>query len=566
MRAARGRVALLGVAAVVVRVSVDAGALAAQAPDAPVRARVDSVFQRFDRTDSPGCALLVRRDGRTAYARGYGMASLELGVAITPQTVMDIGSTSKQFTAAAVWLLAQEGKLKLDDEVQQHLTALPRLSAPVTIRHMLQHTSGWRDYNDLLALAGASEEEVTTAGDAMALLARQKAGNFAPGTWWTYSNTGFFVAGQIVEQVSGMPMRRFLRERFFVPLGMTHTDLFDDHARIFRNKAPSYAPGPDGWQVSASNWEQTGDGAVQTSVEDLAKWDANFDDPAVGGRALVDSMQQSGRLVDGTPFTYAYGLTVDRYRGVRRVHHGGAWAGYRAMSMRFPDQRASVYLTCNAANANTMALAEGVADAILSAALGPPVAVRLADSLRAPAAAVIAPLHGLWWDPTVGRLTRITVRDTVATVGSPFGGPARRLMQLPDGRLVATPVLAGGARLHFDKASGQLVADNASGPSDHFTHVDDASPLTAAKLAEYAGRYATPEMPSVWTIEAKGDSLVLATVSGARQSRERLQPLFADAFHLQGQPIRFVRDARGKVIALSVTNRGVRDLRWLRAP
>ncbi len=540
--------------------------LLAQELDAPTRVRVDSVFRRYDRTDSPGCAMLVRRDGRTAYARGYGMGSLELGVAISPQTVMDIGSTSKQFTAAAIWLLAQDGKLGLDDELQKHLPELPRLGAPVTIRHILQHTSGWRDYNDLLVLGGASEEEATTATDAMAILGTQKAGNFAPGSWWTYSNTGFFLASQIVERVSGMSMRQFVSTRIFTPLGMTHSDLFDDHNRIFRNKVPSYAPSDGGWRVAVANWEQTGDGAVQTSVEDLARWDENFDNPTVGGGALVDSLQQPGHLNDGTPFTYAYGLMVDRYRGLRRVHHGGAWAGYRAMSMRFPEQRTSVYLTCNAANANTMTLAEGVASAVLGPAMGMTTAERLRDSLRAPSVTTIRPFHGLWFDAAVGGLTRFIVRDSVLVSTSAFGGPERRWMQLPDGRLIGTPDNETSPRLRFEPASGQIVVDNASGPHDRFTKVGEIGTLNSAKLVEYAGRYATPELPSVWTVVARGDSLFLTTVSGTRHSRQTLEPLFADAFHVDRQPLRFVRDARGRVIAISVTGRGVRDLRWLRVP
>ncbi len=555
---------LIGIAFALLVAAATPRPLAAQELDAPTRLRVDSVFRRFDRTDSPGCALLVRKDGRTAYARGYGMGSLELGVVITPQSVMDIGSTSKQFTAAAIWLLAQDGKLRIDDEVQTFLPALPRLAAPVTIRHILQHTSGWRDYTALLSLGGASDAEVTTAADAMTILAAQKAGNFAPGSWWTYSNTGFFLASQIVERVSGMSMREFLRTRVFAPLGMTHTDLFDDHRRIFKNKVPSYAPSNGGWRVAVANWEQTGDGAVQTSVEDLARWDDNFDNPTVGGRALVDSLQQPGHLNDGTPFTYAYGLTVDRYRGLRRLHHGGAWAGYRAVSMRFPEQRASIYLTCNAANANTIALAEGVANAVLAPALGMTMAERMRDSLRAPSVATIQPFHGLWFDATVGSLVQFIVRDSVLVSTSPFGGAERRLMQLPDGRLTDLPVDDTPIGSRFEPATGEIVVDYGSGPPDRFSKVREVGTLTPAKLAEYAGRYATPEVPSVWTVEARGDSLFLTTVSGTRHSRQQLEPLFADAFIADGPPLRFVRDARGRVIAISVTGRSVRDLRWRR--
>ena len=537
--------------------------LPAQELDARTRGQVDSVFVRYDHTDTPGCAVLVRRDGRTAYARGFGMASLELGVAITPQTVMDIGSTSKQFTAAAIWLLAQDGKLSIDDEVQRHLPELPRLAAPVTLRHLLQHTSGWRDYVDLLALGGAQDEEVTTAADAMAALERQHSGNFLPGSWWSYSNSGFFLLSQVVEHVSGTTMRGFLRARIFAPLGMTHTDLFDDHARVYRGKASSYSPGADGWRVVTANWEQTGDGAVQTSVEDLAKWDANFDDLVVGGRALVDSLQQPGRLVDGTPLGYAYALFIDRYRGVHRVSHGGAWAGFRAMSMRFPDQRTAVYLTCNAGDANTQTLAEGVADAVLGSILGARDGELLRDSLRDPPRQVAAPLQGLWWDATVGRLLRVTVSDSLVSLGSALGGAQRRLLQLPDGRLIPTPVTSGAPRFRFDSAAGQMWMETSSGPRVRFTRVPEAGTSTTARLAEYAGRYTTAEVPGVWTVEARGDTLWL---SQPRRAAVKLEPLLADGFSADGMPVRFVRDSRGWIIALSVTTRGLRDLQWTRSP
>ena len=541
----------------------DTAPLAAQELDAHTRARVDSVFIRYDHTDTPGCAVLVRRDGRTAYARGFGMASLELGVAITPQAVMDIGSTSNQFTAAAIWLLAQDGRVSIDDEVQRYLPELPRLAAPVTLRHLLQHTSGWRDYVDLLALGGAQDEEVTTTSDAMAALQRQHAGNFAPGSWWTYSNTGFFLLSQVVERVSGTTMRAFLRERIFAPLGMTHTDLFDDHARVLRGKASSYGPGDDGWRVVTANWEQTGDGAVQTSVEDLAKWDANFDTPVVGGRTLIDSLQQPGQLVDGTPLNYASGLFIDRYRSVRRVSHSGVWAGYRAMSMRFPDQRMAVYLTCNAGDANTETLAESVADAVVGSTLGPSDAELLRDSLRTPARQVVAPLEGLWWDATVGRLLRVTLSDSVATLGSALGGRQRRLRQLPDGWFIQVPVTPLAPRYRLDGATGQLLMESPSGPGVRLTRVPEAGTLTVARLAEYAGHYTTAAIPGVWTVEARGDTLWL---SQPRRAAVKLEPLFADGFEADGQPVLFVRDSRGRVNALSVTTRGLRDLRWTRSP
>lgn len=340
--------------------------LAAQSADTSVRARVDHVFAAYDRTDSPGCALGVYRDGRIAYARGYGMANLELGVALSPQSVFDIGSTSKQFTAASVLLLARQGKLSLDDDIRKYIPELPSYGKTITIRHILTHTSGVRDYLTLWNLAGVDDADLTTDDDALALIVRQREPNFAPGEQWLYSNSGFFLASVIVKRVSGQSLAQFAEENIFRPLGMTHTRFNDDHMSMIPNRATGYAPRPGGrFATAMSNFEQTGDGAVQTSIEDLLRWDENFYRPIVGDAEMLTSMQTNAVLNDGKKQTYALGLMVDSYRGLRIVSHGGSWAGYRAELLRFPEQHLSVATLCNLATTNPSQLARRVADVYL---------------------------------------------------------------------------------------------------------------------------------------------------------------------------------------------------------
>ncbi|MBL8985936.1 MAG: beta-lactamase family protein, partial [Gemmatimonadetes bacterium] len=319
------------------------------APPIPA-AKVDAVFKDFGPT-TPGCALGVYRNGAVAYAKGYGMADLSLGVPISPRTMFDIGSTSKQFAAAAVALLALDGKLQLSDDVRKYVPELPSYGAPITIDHMLRHTSGLRDYNGLLYLAGHRFEDFTDDDDALAVIVAQRNLNFAPGSRWDYSNTGFFLLSTIVKRVSGLTLAQFARERIFSPLGMTRTHFRDDHTEIVKDRATAYSPGAKGgYVIDMSNWDQTGDGAVNTNVLELARWDANFANPRVGGRDFVTMLETRGQLNNGDTLQYARGLFVDRYRGLRRVHHGGAWAGYRAMLMRFPDQGVSIAVTCNVAD------------------------------------------------------------------------------------------------------------------------------------------------------------------------------------------------------------------------
>ena len=218
-------------------------AFAADAAAPPSKeARVDALFAEADRSDTPGCALGIFQDGRIAYSKGYGMANLELGVANTPHTVYDIGSLGKQFTAFSIYLLARDGKISIDDDVRKYVPELPDFGKPVTIRHLLHHTGGLRDYIELLELEGHGSEDLTTAQEALDTLTRQKAPLFAPGERYEYSNTGYFLLSWVVKRASGKSLRDFAQERIFGPLGMTHTQYNDEHGRIIPNRSTGYNP------------------------------------------------------------------------------------------------------------------------------------------------------------------------------------------------------------------------------------------------------------------------------------------------------------------------------------
>ncbi len=343
------------------------------AKDQKAAAAVDEVFEDLAKPGSPGCALGVYRDGQMIYAKGYGFANLEENVAITPQTVFDIGSTSKQFTAASILLLAKQGKLSVNDEVRKHIPELPDYGRKITILHLLNHTSGLRDYLTLMELAGINTDSVTTDEDALALIARQKALNFAPGSDWLYSNTGFFLLSEIVQRASGKTLREFAAENIFVPLEMTHTQYRDDHTSLIANRALAYDPKEkrDEYTLNVSYFEQTGDGAVHTSVEDLLKWDENFYSAQIGGREFLAEMQEQGKLNNGKVLDYAKGLFLQEYRGLHTVSHEGAWGGYRAQLLRFPQQHFSVACLCNAGNADPSKRAAEVADIYLGSLMKP---------------------------------------------------------------------------------------------------------------------------------------------------------------------------------------------------
>src|SRR5437899_1209243 len=334
---------------------------------------VDEIFVDLTKAGSPGCALGVYRDGKMVYSKGYGLANLEQNVPITPQSVFDIGSTSKQFTAASILLLEKQGKLSINDDIRKYIPELSDYGQKVTILHLLNHTSGLRDYLTLMDLAGIHIDGVTTDEDALLIISRQKALNFAPGSDWLYSNTGFFLLSVIVKRVSGKTLREFAAENIFTPLAMTHTQFRDDHTSLIANRALAYDAKDKtaGYRLDVSYFEQTGDGAVHTSVEDLLKWDENFYSGQVGGKEFLREIQEQGQLNSGKMLDYAKGLFIQDYRGLHTVSHGGSWGGYRAELLRFPEQHFSVACLCNLGSARPSNRAHRVAEVYLASLIKP---------------------------------------------------------------------------------------------------------------------------------------------------------------------------------------------------
>jgi CubicO group peptidase (beta-lactamase class C family) len=335
---------------------------------AAVPARIDRLFRHFATGASPGCALAVVENGQVVLARGYGFADLDRRLPITPRTVFDIASTSKQFTAASVLLLAERGRLSLDDDVNEYVPELPRHDAVITLRHLLHHTSGLPNYIDLLVKAGKRYDEVTTDEDALAALAGAPELEFPPGTAFHYNDSGYFLLSLVVKRVSGRSLRQFAAENLFAPLGMTDTCIVDDPGQDVPRRAVPYSPAAGGgFQADPSRWEQTGDGGVNTTVLDLAKWAVSFDHPPPGREALAAAMMTPGSLGDGRLLSYAGGLFLDSFHGQRRVRHPGSWRGFSAELMRLPDRHLSVITLCNRDDADPSALSERVAELVLEA-------------------------------------------------------------------------------------------------------------------------------------------------------------------------------------------------------
>lgn len=535
-------------------------AVARNAADEKKTAAVDEIFADLTKAGSPGCALGVFREGKIIYSKGYGLANVEENVSITPESVFDIGSTSKQFTAASILLLEKERKLRLDDDIRTYIPELPDYGHKITILYLLNHTSGVRDYLTLMELAGINSDSVTTDEDALEIIARQKALNFAPGSDWLYSNTGFFLLSVLVKRVSGKTLREFAAENIFTPLEMTHTQYRNDHTSLIANRAMAYDPKENGagFSLDVSYFEQTGDGAVHTSVEDLLKWDENFYTAQIGGKEFLREIQERGKLNSGKALDYAKGLFISDYRGLHTVSHGGAWGGYRAELLRFPEQHFSVACLCNLANANPTKRARQVADIYLGTLMQ-----RQEEGTQSAGGTGISltdeqlqAVTGTYRDAAKGTLTRISARNH-RPYAEIFGQRVElRAVSATEFAPVGIPI---DAKLIFEpNTQGSQKKMRITG-EEEIAGVYDAIPdytPSVTELAAYAGDFASEELGVIFRLgirDSKLKLMAMADPAGFRRSGgiplNELRPFLVDEFEISGTPVtlHFARDANHRV-------------------
>ena len=327
-------------------------------------AGVDALFEEYSRPGAPGASVMVIRDGKPVYTHAYGLADLEARTAATPATNYRLASVTKQFTAMAVMILAERKRLSYDDPLAKFFPAFPAYGKTITVRRLLGHTSGLNDYESLMTPGETAQ--ILDAG-VLGLLARQEAGDFAPGARWSYSNSGYAVLSQIVEKASGMRFAEFLKRNIFDPLGMNGTVAFEQGISTVSRRAYGYSAKGNGWERTDQSPTSAvlGDGGIYSSVEDLYRWDQ-----ALYGTRLVsaETLRQAftpGVLADGQKTSYGFGWELGEYRGVRTVRHGGSTIGFRTCILRMPDRRFSVIVLTNRNGGDPGKLAERIADLYL---------------------------------------------------------------------------------------------------------------------------------------------------------------------------------------------------------
>ena len=484
--------------------------------DRSITDEIDAVFADLDSVDSPGCAIGVIQDQQLVYGRGFGMASLEQRVPIDVNTVFYTGSVSKQFAAAAVLMAAREGHLRLDDDIRRWFPEIPDYGYVITVGHLVHHTSGLRDYLSLMALAGVPFEDIASADWVLELIARQQATSFVPGEEYQYSNSGYFLMGQLIERATGRSLRQYSEEKLFEPLGMRQTHFHDDRLEVVVGRAPAYAKSEEGGFVLnwSPNFAQVGSGGLLSTIVDMVEWDRSFYNGRLG-EDFWDQMQVVGRLNDGEELDYAYGLVINEFRGHPRVHHGGAMFGYRSYIARIPEQELTVVVLCNSAQVNPARRSADVLGVLLAVeaveaveATGGNLTATAQDA-RSTANLTTAQLDRWVGDYTVVPGANIEVVRDGQGLAANFGGQRFALRALSasefemdrlaapaTSRLITFEAGDAGRSLSVEVGGASLIAKPLA--------PREADPR---KLAQWVGTYWSDELAATAVIEQKGDVL-----------------------------------------------------------
>jgi len=517
-----------------------------------VVAGAERAFENYTKAyvePAPGCAAAVSLNGEVVFEKAFGLADLEHNVPNTPQTIFESGSVAKQFTAASLVLLQQDGKLSLDDPVKKYIPELPDYGSPLTIRHLLNHTSGIRDWGTVMSLTGTGRgDRVITQDLALDVITHQRSLDFIPGSEYSYSNSGYNLAAIIVERISKQKFSAFLEQRLFKPLDMKNSSLRDDYQRIVPGRAQAYSRQGNGpWRLDMPFMNVYGNGGMLTTVGDWMKWNAMLDSHSLGA-PLVTALETRGVLNDGRKIAYALGLTVATYKGLKDVSHGGSTAGYQTFLARYPDNKVSVGVMCNGTSPSAGGIAAGITDEIF----GP-----YPETPKTEPAKVseneLKKFVGLWRNEKTHAPARFGIDNGV----SRWSGA--RLVPMGGGQFAA-----GGNQLKFtfDQDGKAKLAEtvDSDGEIRRFVPEKEWTP-SSADLASFKGDWFSEEAGATFTVTVEAAK---AFIKQRPAMSLQMQPLYRDHFAVLGYVVWFTRDKNGKVNGMHVGASRMRDMPFVR--
>lgn len=539
------------------RLLVIVALLAAQLAEAqtgdPRSRRADSAFAEWNQPGSPGLAVAVVRDGRVLFENGYGLASLEHNMRITPNTVFDVASVSKQFAGLAIAMLVDQGRIRITDDVRKYIPELNIPGHTITIDHLLHHTSGLRDWPGTLAIAGWRMDDVIAFDQILRMAYNQRTLNYTPGAEYTYSNTGYNLLAEIIARVTGKSFREWTDENLFRPLGMASSHFHDDHTRLVPNRAFGYNRVGMLWHPVSNNLMALGSSSLYSTASDMAKWLMNFDDARVGGRKAMDLMRTRGTLNNGADNPYAFGISHGTYRGQANLSHSGSWAGFVSYLVHFPEKRFGVIVLANSSAVPVQRAAFTLADIFLGDELAPATVASVTLASQPEVAVPHATLDRYTGIYRLGPGWYLRIRRDGGTLRT----QATREVEFPLSARSDTSFWVQGytAPMVFTRDSAGTTTLLYRGMRVRRLAAD--YPERRGTLSELAGEYVSDELQTSYVVEVKDTTV---TLRHRRHGDVILTRAFGDDYASPAwfmQSVEFQRNASGKVTGFLV-NAGAR--------
>ena len=531
------------------------------------QAQIDQLFTPWNRTDAPGAAVAVEKDGKVIFTKGYGSAEPEYNIPITPLTVFHIASISKQFTCFSILLLEKEGKLSINDDIRKYLPEVPDFGKVITLNLLMHHMSGLRDQWELLAMAGWRLDDIITKEHILRMVSHQKELNFNPGDEFIYCNTGFTLLAEVVARVSGQTFPEFTRTHIFEPLKMTHTLFYDNCEKLVKNRAYSFYLDSTGYKKSILSYSNAGATSLFTTVEDLSLWAANFENPVVGGKETTTKMSTRGILNKGDTISYAMGQDIGKYKGLKIISHGGADAGYRSFLVRFPDQKFSVNVLSNLASFDPGGMAFKIADLYLSdkeIVEVPKKEVSESNPSEAKTEVKVDPAlleaYCGKYELEPGQAATFTLDNDVLFVEAP-GLEKTSLTVLSSNEFYVKAVEAKVTFMKDDSANSMKMKVNMNGQELIAKRLPDFDPATINML-DYTGEFFSPELSTSYTFVLESGKLIARHFRTGDVALNLIKPDVFSGNQWYFGHVKFVRDSSNSITGFLLTGSRSRNLKF----
>jgi len=521
--------------------------------------KIDSLFIDWSKPNNPGGSVGIIKNGKLIFSKAYGLASLEYNVPNTIETKFNIASISKQFTAMGIVILAQQGKLSIDDDIRKHLPDLPDFGDVVTIRNMLHHTSGLRSCHAMFALAGWRPSDLRTNEDLYRFMKKQQDLNFKPGDEFGYSNTNYMLMVNIIEKITNETFSNWMYETIFQPLGMTNTYVDGDYISVVANKATSYiSTRSNKFERYVESWGYNGAGNIHSTSVDMLKWLENFNNPKAGWKNLFDAIQTVDHLNNGEENNYAFGLLTREFNGTKSIEHSGATAGFIANSVTYPEEQLSFIILSNYSRSGIPQKSNAISEILLKKnakkkeikIIAPNKTVKLSNK-------TLIKYEGSYWNDKEMYVRKIYLKnDTLKYQIS----KNREYSLLPTGNHVFQRLGGGkGVKVKFDLKGKESSMTLSYKKDSYVSQRFNAIVPSKEELALYTGKYYSPELETTYTISLEGNNL---TGYHSRHGEFPMKRIKKDFLESRGplRTVKFIKNEEGNSIGILVSNGRVRNL------